>query len=673
MLRSSLRSARAFGGQPAVASVQRQWSVATSRQLGERSYAVDSKKKPVDVASKPIVLPTTETLSSERNPPPSAAAMVDAKTPEIKAVPLMPPPPPPVVKVVKTAGKATPPPPPPPPSAPKKRGFFSRLRRLVFTLMLLGVAGFAGGVWYSRINDNFHDFFTEYVPFGEQAVLYLEELEFKKKYPHPVSQVSRARDAGKQITIPAQSGASWRVADQAEASSRHSSAARSDAKTSAIQPAEKKDVADKTPADPVTAPAKPAEKATPKIAPSETATSSSKSSAKDFKEPEVDEPSRFPPLQPIDLMQLPDAKEPIVRDLVHMLNDLILVVNADGAHGRYSTTIAKAKNEIVRIGSRLKDLKSSVEKQAASQVKSSIDEFDHVATDLIKRVENTMATQEVEWRREFEQEMESVRRSYDERVSLLMEREKKLNDEKLQTQLLEQALALNKEFVQEVKERVERERQGRLGKLSELTSAVSDLEKLTLGWNGVVDNNLKTQQLHVAVEAVRASLENSAHPKPFVRELIALKGIAGDDAVVDAAIATINPTAYQRGVTPPSQLIDRFRRVAGEVRKASLLPEDAGVASHASSWILSHIMFKKEGLADGNDVESILTRTQTFLEEGDLDSAAREMNGLQGWAKALSRDWLGEVRKVLEVQQALDVIATEARLQSLRVENPEGR
>jgi mitofilin len=50
-----------------------------------------------------------------------------------------------------------------------------------------------------------------------------------------------------------------------------------------------------------------------------------------------------------------------------------------------------------------------------------------------------------------------------------------------------------------------------------------------------------------------------------------------------------------------------------------------------------------------------LTRTETFLEEGDLDGAAREMNGLQGWAKTLSRDWLGEVRKVLEVQQALDV------------------
>jgi mitofilin len=44
-----------------------------------------------------------------------------------------------------------------------------------------------------------------------------------------------------------------------------------------------------------------------------------------------------------------------------------------------------------------------------------------------------------------------------------------------------------------------------------------------------------------------------------------------------------------------------------------------------------------------------------MLEEGDLDGAAREMNTLQGWAGVLSKDWLQECRKVLEVRQALDV------------------
>lgn len=543
----------------------------------------------------------------------------------------------------------------PPPSPPRKKGFFRRLRSFVLTLILLGAVGFGGGVWYSRINDNFHDFFTEYVPFGEQTVLYLEELEFRKKFPHAIARESKPRVAEQQVRIPAQSGASWRVADSAEPSGRHSSASPASKKQPSKPSSKPQDEPDKTssPKPPALESEPTPTKAAEKVAP--VANESTKTSSESFKAPEVNEPSKFPPLKPIDLMALPDAKEPVVRDLVHMLNDLILVINADGAHGKYGTTIDKAKNEITRVGGKLKTMKSTVEKKAAGEVKSSIEEFDKAATELIKRVENTMLAQEIDWRREFEQEMKTVRESYDERVNLLMEREKKLNEEKLHNQLLEQALALKKEFVQDVKDRVEQEREGRLGKLTELSTAVSDLEKLTVGWNDVVDSNLKTQQLHVAVEAVRASLEDSQHPRPFIRELVALKEIATDDAVVDAAIASVNPAAYQRGIPTSSQLIDRFRRVAGEVRKASLLPEDAGVASHASSWVLSHVMFKKEGLAEGGDVESILTRTQTYLEEGDLDSAAREMNGLQGWAKTLSKDWMGEVRKVLEVQQALDV------------------
>ena len=557
-------------------------------------------------------------------------------------------------------------PPPPPFSPPKqKKGFFRRLRNFVFTLMVLGAVGFGGGVWYSRINDNFHDFFTEFVPFGEQAVLYFEEAEFRRKFPH-VKTAVKPRESGESVRIPAQSGASWRVADSAEGSTRHSSASPKKQAASAPKTAsEPTQTGSPTPPskEPVVQAAKDAERTAPESEkpgvkkPSAAAVkkSASSSESKDFKAPEVNEPSRFPPLEPIDLLKLSDAKEPVVQDIVHMLNDLILVINADGAHAKYSTTIDKAKSEVNKVGQKLKEMKGRVERKAAGEVKTRISEFDKAATELVDRVEKAMVAQELQWRQEFEEEMKTVRGSYDERVKLLMEREKKLNEEKLKNQLLEQAISLKKEFVDEVKDRVEKEREGRLSKLNDLSSAVSDLEKLTVGWNDVVDANLKTQQLHVAVEAVRASLEESSTPRPFTQELVALKEIASDSSVVNAAIASVNPSSYQRGIPSSSQLIDRFRRVAGEVRKASLLPDEAGVASHASSWALSHLMFKKQGLAEGSDVESILTRTQTYLEEGDLDGAAREMNGLNGWAKTLSKDWLSEVRKVLEVQQALDV------------------
>jgi hypothetical protein len=70
------------------------------------------------------------------------------------------------------------------------------------------------------------------------------------------------------------------------------------------------------------------------------------------------------------------------------------------------------------------------------------------------------------------------------------------------------------------------------------------------------------------------------------------------------------------------------------------------------------MMFTKKGergLPSGDDVEATLARTEVLLEEGDLESATREMNGLKGWAGVLSRDWVAETRRVLEVRQAVDV------------------
>ncbi|KAF4991379.1 hypothetical protein FGRMN_7878 [Fusarium graminum] len=632
MLRTSLQSVRAFGGRPIVAAAARQWPIAATRQAslaGQRFYSID-KKTELDPAKQPV-LPPSQTITSER----IHETTID-DVGETKAA---------TVDVPRT------PPPPPPAPVKKKKGFFRRLRNFVFSLLVLGVVGFAGGVWYSRVSDNFHDFFTEYVPFGEQAVLYLEEMDYKKRFPN-ITGRSKTQATEDAVRVPAQSGASWRVAE----AERHSSAGPVSA------PAKK--TAETVKAK-VKAKAAPAVEAKPVEKVVEAAASKSTSG---FKAPEVNEPSKMPPLKPIDLLSLEDAREPVIQDLVHMVNDLILVINADNAHGKYGTSVDKAKSEIAKVGGKLKAMKGEFDKKAAKQVREKIEEFDKAATDLIDRVERTMISQESQWQQDFESEMKKVRENYEDRVKVLLEREQKVNEEKLQNQLAQQALVLKKEFTKDVEKQVEQERESRLGKLSALSSAVSDLEKLTTGWNDVIDTNLKTQQLHVAVEAVRASLEDDQHPRPFIRELVALREIASDDPVVNAAIASINPAAYQRGISTSSQLIDRFRRVANEVRKASLLPDEAGVASHASSWVLSHVMFKKQGLADGNDVESVLTRTQTYLEEGDLDSAAREINGLDGWAKTLSKDWLGEVRKVLEVQQALDVIATEARLQSLRVD-----
>lgn len=552
-------------------------------------------------------------------------------------------------------------------------------------------------------SDNFHDFFTEYIPFGEDAVLYFEEREFRRRFPRLTNPTNRPPpDTSNKITIPSRSGVSWKVAGEEhqgndlQTKGRHMSAldenkGQVDAGVATQTPSvatgpemnkaveKAKSDAGSTPKTPPSSEKPTAQKAPPKapppptdpkppapVPPPPTPTESSNDASQ--RPPEVNEPSRFMPMESIDPLNIKNADEPLVQDLVKIVNDIITVVNADGASYKYNSTIGNAKAALADVGGRIMSLKEAERKSAEEKIRSTQAEFDIAAKELVRRLEEEMREQDVRWKDEFESEREKIVQSYQERLQNENQRAQKLYEQRLRNELLEQAIAMKRQFISEVTDRVETERNGRLAKLSDLSSSVAELEKLTADWNSVIDANLKTQHLQVAVEAVRSSLESADRPRPFIRELAALKEIASDDPVVNAAIASINPTAYQRGVPTTAQLIDRFRRVAAEVRKAALLPENAGVASHAASFVLSKFMFKKKGMTVGDDVESVLTRTETLLEEGNLDDAAREMNTLDGWAKTLSSDWLSECRRVLEVRQAMDVIATEARLEGLKVD-----
>jgi mitofilin len=543
---------------------------------------------------------------------------------------------------------------PPAGTSPKKKTH--RMRNSILNLILLSVLGFGAGTYYSLVNDNFHDFFTEYIPGGEDAVAYFEEREFKKRFPKEgaVSRLHQQIRGESKVKIPGRgAGASVKTAEDSTkatdlgARGPHLSAVdepkpppTGEKAPPTHQPESKSQSHNllPTPEKPAT---KPAEKAPAASVPPEPI--------------KTEAPKPITALKPIDHLNIENASEPVIQDVVKILNDIITVINADGAASKFETTIGTAKSNLSKIVADINNLKSSEQKSAEDKIRSLHAEFDEMAKELVRRQQDAIQNQEIRWKEEYESEQAKLKEAYEHKVKSELEEAQKVYEQKLKNELLEQQIALHRNFTSTVKDRVESERSGRLSKLGELSSSVSELEKLTGEWNTVVDANLRTQHLLVAVEAVKSALENADRPRPFIEELAALKEVAADDPVVNAAIASINPIAYQRGIPTSGQLVDRFRRVAFEVRKASLLPENAGVASHAASLVLSKVMFKKSGLPVGEDVESVLTRTEVLLEEGNLDLAAREMNSLSGWAKTLSRDWLGEVRKVLEVKQALDV------------------
>lgn len=537
-----------------------------------------------------------------------------------------------------------------------------RFRRFLLYLILTSGLAYGGSIFLALKSDNFHDFFTEYIPYGEECVLYLEERDFYRRFPnasrHSNRIVATPRDEGNSVTIPSKSGLSWKVS--------HEEDAGSDVSKSGPHMSAKAHEGQVKPAS-----AKPEERdaAVHKAKEDTAAKSTSKKAAvKDENKPvSLDEP-RQPAVSEntIQLLQMKEGDEAVVQELVKTFNDIVTVISADENASKYSGPVAKAKEELLKIGEKISAIRSEARDTAQEELNKAHATFDESARELLRRVEETRASDIAQFRDEFESEREKLALAYQEKIRTELIRAQELSEQRLKNELVEQAIELNRKYVHEVKDLVEREREGRLSKLNELTANIAELEKLTSGWSTVIDTNLKTQQLQVAVDAVRSVLERSETPRPFIRELVAVKELAAEDPVVEAAIASINPTAYQRGIPSTAQIMERFRRVASEVRKASLLPEDAGIASHAASMVLSKVMFKKDALANGDDVESILVRTENLLEEGKVDAAAREMNGLQGWAKILSKDWLGDVRRVLEVKQALEVSFTLLELFSFK-------
>ncbi|KAL4869423.1 hypothetical protein BDV12DRAFT_167743 [Aspergillus spectabilis] len=541
----------------------------------------------------------------------------------------------------------------PPKLAPARKS--GRFRRFLIYLILTSGLAYGGGVFLALKSDNFHDFFTEYIPYGEESVLYFEERDFYRRFPNTLRNQNRLstapRDEGSRVTIPSKSGLHSKEVQKSE-----TDVSQPGPHMSAV-PAAKADEAAVKPAA-----AKPEEK-TAKV--EQAKKQPQQESEKPAPEPKLPASS---PITTLEFAKVSEGDEPIVQELVKTFNDIITVISADENSGKYSKPVEKAKEELQRIGEQIISVRDEARRAAQEEIEKAHATFDESARELLRRFDEVRTNDAAQYREEFEAEREKLSLAYQQKIQTELQRAQEIAEQRLQNELVEQAIELNRKYLHEVKDLVEREREGRLSKLSELTASVSDLEKLTTGWREVIDTNLKTQQLQVAVDAVRSALERSTVPRPFVRELVAVKELAGDDPVVEAAIASINPTAYQRGIPSSSQIIERFRRVADEVRKASLLPEDAGIASHAASLVLSKVLFKKDAEAGSDDVESVLLRTENLLEEGNLDAAAREMNSLKGWAKILSKDWLGDVRRVLEVKQALEVIETEARLQCLRVE-----
>ncbi|KAL1411373.1 MICOS complex subunit mic60 [Vanrija albida] len=362
------------------------------------------------------------------------------------------------------------------------------------------------------------------------------------------------------------------------------------------------------------------------------------------------------------------ANEPIISQLASTIDSLTtsLSSNKGGPSAQAADILDKAQGDLNALNQRLSDIKKAEQERLQKAVDSKQAEF-----------EVALKQKQDEWQKG----EEGLKESWDaERQKMIdgwrsvldgeLDAQRQNIEARLHDEVVSQGIELQRRWLRSIKSQVETERGGRLAKLDHLNTSLKQLERITLDNSAVLDDNIRLHKVWSALRAVQSKAERG--DQSFDDELRVLQGLtkSDDKSIVDATLSSLESSGIaQTGVKSLSALSSWFTNaVAPRIQSASLVPapEEAGVGSHLASATLSKILFRpKAGLVDGDDVAAVLARAEWALQAKDLDAAAREVNSLRGWPKQLAADWLREARRRLEVQQALDIVSTDATLASL--------
>ncbi|KAL0579586.1 MICOS complex subunit mic60 [Marasmius crinis-equi] len=367
------------------------------------------------------------------------------------------------------------------------------------------------------------------------------------------------------------------------------------------------------------------------------------------------------------------SSEPVISHLAGTIDSLASYLKSNPAAAeRISGVLESAKKDLTSLSERIEKARDEERSTLEAKMDEQTREYTIKLLEAEMSAQDKLDSQEDEFRKMFDLRQAQLVQAYREKLENELQTQSELINERLKNEVVAQGIELQRRWIREVKMRVEEERGGRLAKIDELSAHLKRIERVALDNSAYLDENIRVHALWSAIRALTNSSLGSPVRKPFREELRVVRHIAAarEDPVVSAALETLEASDVPDvGVEPLADLTTWYASsVAPKVSNVALVPDqDAGLLSHLASHLLSSFRFKRQGLVEGNDVLSVLARAEHHLNEKDLDSAARELNQLRGSAKVLLHDWLEAARRRLEVEQALEVVQTQATLASLLV------
>lgn len=372
------------------------------------------------------------------------------------------------------------------------------------------------------------------------------------------------------------------------------------------------------------------------------------------------------------------GSEPMIAQLANTIDDLAAFIREAPVQAgiKAGGVLDEAKAELSKLYDRLEQVKKNEAAKLQQELESQKRKYDDALKKAAKDAEDKVDKVDAAYKKEQEQLRKNEANEYAAKLKAELETQSNIINERLKEEVVQQGVEMQRRWMKEIKARVEAERGGRLAKLDQLSKDLDSIQKISLDNSQALEESATSLALSAALrELANVALDEADEvnvKRPFDKELKRVKGALKTDlehdTILQVAIQKLESIKPDEGVETFSSLYSWFsQKVRPAVQRVALVPDQAGILSHLLSATIAPLLFQKNGFpTEGEDVASVLARTQFHLERRDLDSAARQLNVLKGWPKVLAEDWLSAARKRLEVEQHLNVANAEAHLTSLQ-------
>ncbi|KAI6240190.1 Mitochondrial inner membrane protein Mitofilin domain containing protein [Aphelenchoides fujianensis] len=273
--------------------------------------------------------------------------------------------------------------------------------------------------------------------------------------------------------------------------------------------------------------------------------------------------------------------------------------------------------------------------------------------------------------------------NWDEEVEERLRRATAAHSENLERVVRIQKQLHDIESAQAVEEAVDKERRLHAKQVELSIEKLRGIETALSGRVNMDVENRRSKQYWLAcqnliqsiIHGQKAGANYDQRRKALEEELSVIGKACENDPFVKTLIQSFSETALKKGVYTEQDLKNRFHKVYALARRTAAVDDNGGsLSKYVSSWIQSWFVielprvFTPEDTLDPQrlDNREVIARTRYFVEEGDLISAVRVAQLLQGEPARIAKDWIKDTRSHLEARFLAHLLLAHSVATSIR-------